>query len=372
MDFNPSSHRTIGMEMEFQLLDKTSLDLAYRASAILQRYGQDEHVKPEYQENTIEVTSSVCHTADQLLDDVTRRVCRLIETCKEFDIDLCGAGTHPFSTALAIITPRPRYLYMKETEGYISRIQITFATHVHVAMASGDTAIRVMRELKAYLPLFIALSAGSPFWRGHDTKFVSYRHRILAATRAYGIPPSFGSWDEFSTFFATMAHAGVFDTVNDIHWDIRPRPHLGTLEIRTMDVQPNVADAAALASFVRAVTVYLEGTECADRPLSMPRPLHWWLEKENHYQASRQGLSAKFISDQDGSVRELSTVFDDVVREIEDVVSSIGDRYHIESLQSLVASGLSHARQRRIYETTGSFTSLLSSLVQELKQEAMT
>lgn len=370
MDFKASSSLSIGMEMEFQLLDKHSLDLAYRAPSILEHYSGDEHVKPEYQENTIEVTSAVCRSGDELQTDVSRRVKNLISTADQFDVKLCGAGTHPFSTALAIITPLPRYLHMKKDEGYLSRTQITYATHVHLGMPCGETAIRVMRELKAYLPLFVAFSAGSPFWRGHDTKFASYRHRILAASRNYGIPPSFGSWDEFSAFFTTMTRANAFHTVNDIHWDIRPRPHLGTLEIRTMDVQPTVAEATALASFVRAVAVYLQQTVSSDRPGYMPAPLHWWLEKENHYQASHLGTAAKFISDSVGNVRDLSAVFDDVVREIEPVARSAGDFHHIQRLRSMTADGLSYVRQRRMYESTGSFTKILSSFVGQLEQEA--
>lgn len=369
MEFKPSAPLTLGMEMEFQLLDRESLDLAYRATAILDQYGEDEHIKPEYQENTVEVTSGICHTAEGLHKDVTRRLAILMQTCDEFGVKLCGAGTHPFSTALAIITPSPRYLYMKKTEGYLSRTQITFATHVHVGMPGGETAIRVMRELKAYLPLFIGLSANSPFWRQHDTKFASYRHRILAATRSYGIPPSFSGWDEFCAFCNSMTRAGVFQTINDIHWDIRPRPHLGTIEIRAMDVQATVLQAVVLASFVRAVTLYLECTAQNDRPPFMPVPLHWWLEKENHYQASHLGLCARFIIDNAGDSHKLSSVFTDVAREVEQVAHASGDRHSIELLRSMVEQGLGYVKQRRIYKSTGSFEKILFELNQELEQE---
>lgn len=369
MEFKPSAPLSLGMEMEFQLLDGKSLDLAYRAPAILEQYGEDEHIKPEFQENTVEVTSGICSTAEGLRKDVTHRLVTLMQTSEKFDVKLCGAGTHPFSTALAIITPLPRYLYMKKTEGYLSRTQITFATHVHVGMPGGDTTIRVMRALKAYLPLFIGLSANSPFWRGHDTKFASYRHRILAATRSYGIPPSFSSWDEFCAFSSSMARAGVFETINDIHWDIRPRPHLGTIEIRAMDVQATVQQAVTLASFVRAVTLYLERTTQNDRPPYMPVPLHWWLEKENHYQASHLGLSANFIINNAGDSHILSSIFADVVREIEEVARGTGDQHYIEVLKSNFEQSLGYVRQRRIYQATGSFEKIVFELSQELEQE---
>lgn len=43
------------------------------------------------------------------------------------------------------------------------------------------------------------------------------------------------------------------EAVNDIRWDIRPRPQLGSLEIGVMDVQSTVSEAVALAGFVRAL-----------------------------------------------------------------------------------------------------------------------
>lgn len=368
MKFKTSNPRSLGLEMEFQLLDG-SLDLAYRASDILQCYAGDEHIKPEYQENTIEVTSGVCSTGEGLHQDMLYRLQRLIPTCRQFDVKLCGAGTHPFSTALAIITPSPRYRYMKKTEGYLSRTQITFATHVHVGMPEGATAIRVMHELKAYLPLFVGLSASSPYWRRHDTKFASYRHRILAATRSYGIPPSFSSWDEFCAFYRNMKRAGVFESINDIHWDIRPRPHLGTIEIRAMDCQATVVQAVALAVFVRAVTLYLEQTTQTERPRCMPVPLQWWLEKENHYQASRLGLAARYISSNAGDSRRLSSVFDDVAREVEGVVHATGDERYFEVLRSMIDQDLGYVRQRRIFESTGSFEKILLALNRDLEQE---
>ncbi len=369
MEFTPSAPLSLGMEMEFQLLDTSSLDLAYCAPVILRKLTEDEHIKAEYQENTIEVTSGICSRAEDLQKDIVRKVAVVMRTCDQFGVKLCGAGTHPFSTALAIITPSPRYLYMKKTEGYLSRTQITFATHIHIGMPDGETVIRVMRELKAFLPLFVGLSASSPYWRGHDTKFASYRHRILAATRSYGIPPSFSSWDEFCTFAECMARAGVFPTINDIHWDIRPRPHLGTIEIRTMDVQATVARAAALAAFVRAVTLYLEGTRRSDRPATLPVPLHWWLEKENHYQASHLGLSAKYIRNNAGDSCSLSSIFDDVLSEIKGIVRDDGEQHYLDTLQAAVEEDLGYIRQRRIFESTGSLKTILRELSRDLEQE---
>src|SRR5690606_22235233 len=91
--------------------------------------------------------------------------------------------------------------------------QIAFATHVHVGVGSGEEAIRLMRQLAAYLPVLVAISANSPYWRGFDTGFVSYRQHLLAAGRSYGIPPTFADWAHFERFFETTRRAEVFETI---------------------------------------------------------------------------------------------------------------------------------------------------------------
>jgi carboxylate-amine ligase len=116
---------------------------------------------------------------------------------------LCGAGSHRFSGRLALISPVPRYRRLGKVAGYLGHNQITFATHVHIGMRSGDEAIAAMCALKPDLPILIAVSANSPFWRRYETGYASYRLRILAAARSYGLPPSFEDWGQFCEFFET-------------------------------------------------------------------------------------------------------------------------------------------------------------------------
>ena len=262
--FKPSPGPTIGMEMELQLVDPVSFDLVDEALPLLEFFPDRRYVKPELIQNTIEVASKPCQDVSSLLRDLRERVGSVVNRGEGLGVRLCGAGTHPFSQRLALITPLPRYLAIEKAFGLISHTQITFATHVHVGVDSGDEAVRLMSQLRPYLPLLIALSANSPYWRGHETGFAAYRHRILASSRTYGMPPDFPAWDAFERFLQTSIRAGMFESVHDIHWDIRPRPHLGTVEVRIMDAQSSVAEAVALASFIRALVAFLQATRATE------------------------------------------------------------------------------------------------------------
>ena len=54
-----------------------------------------------------------------------------------------------------------------------------FGIHVHVGVRSGEKAIAMVNALSAYIPHFLALSASSPYWMGHDTGMASWRSKVF-------------------------------------------------------------------------------------------------------------------------------------------------------------------------------------------------
>jgi carboxylate-amine ligase len=356
------------MELELQLLNADSVDLQDGILPLLELFPGNPYVKPEFIQNTVELISPVCHGIDELEAHMRALARELFDKCESLGMRLAAAGTHPFSQRLALITPTPRYLRMEQRAGPVAHAQITFATHVHLGMRSGDEAIAVMGALKPYLPLLIALSASSPFWRGYDTGYVCYRQRILAASRSYGVPPTFADWAGFCHFFETTQRAGLFETINDIHWDLRPRPHFGTLEVRVMDAQPTVAEAVALASFLRVLVRYLQEHAGATAP-GLPQPLPWWLEKENHFQASRLGLDSQYVAHEGGSVRPLRAVWEDVLAALTPCAEATGEGARLAALAARVARGSSATRQAELYRSGRALPEIVRGLVDELRED---
>ncbi|SDY74028.1 YbdK family carboxylate-amine ligase [Nitrosomonas sp. Nm33] len=257
MEFIPSKPLTVGVELELQLLDKENLSLINGIGSLLECFPESPYIKQEFIQNTVEVISKVGENTAEVHEHLAQLVKEVKQTCFTLGMELCAAGTHPFDKELALFTPLPRYLRMEKDTGYLGHAQITFSTQVHIGVKGTAEAIYLMRALKAYLPLLIALSASSPFWRGYDTGFVSYRLRILAASRSYGIPPSFNDWHQLMDFYKASQNAGMIQTINDIHWDIRVRPQWGTVEVRVMDAQPTITESMQLASFIRVLAAYL-------------------------------------------------------------------------------------------------------------------
>jgi len=369
IDFFPSQSLTVGVELELQLLDRESLDLIDGIMPLIDIYPGSPYVKPEFIQNTVEITSKIGRNTAEVHTHLNHIATGLKQNCLKLGMQICGAGTHPFCKRLALITPFPRFRQMEKSTGYLSHNQITFATHVHVGMDSADKTIKVMNRLKPYLPLLIALSASSPFWRGYKTGFVSYRQLILAASRSYGIPPSFKNWQQFSEFYDAAVHAKMLETMNDIHWDIRPRPHLGTVEIRVMDAQATIADAMALASLVRTLVAFLQ-EEHDSEASRLPHTLPWWFEKNNHYQASHLGFAANYIYRDDGAAKPLIAVCHDVIQSLEPTARALGEKHYLEQIKRKVERNeLGYSHQLRVYQQTGALKEVVASLVGELARE---
>lgn len=366
LEFIPSKPLTVGIELELQLLDKENLKLVNGIGPLLERYPESPYIKPEFIQNTVEVISKVGENTAQVHAHLIQLVKAVKQTCLTLEMELCAAGTHPFDKELALFTPLPRYLRMETDTGYLGHTQITFATQVHIGVQEAAEALYLMHAFKAYLPLLIALSASSPFWRGYDTGFASYRQRILAATRSYGIPPGFNDWQHFIDFYNASQRAGMIQTINDIHWDIRVRPQWGTVEVRVMDAQPTISEAIQLASFIRVLAAYLLAHQQADIE-TMPHALPWWIEKDNCYMASRLGLEANCVVDKNGLFKPIHEIWQIVQTEIQPYASEIGESEYFEQLVKRVAErNISYQRQRTVYQETHSCKRVVSALISEL------
>ncbi|MDJ0939206.1 MAG: YbdK family carboxylate-amine ligase, partial [Woeseiaceae bacterium] len=262
-----------------------------------------------------------------------------------------------------LITPLPRYKRLAAGAGLLSYTQITFSTHVHVGLRSGDEAMHVMSQLIPAVPIFMALSANSPFWRGHDTGHAAYRHRILAAAPNYGIPTRFPDWATFDGFLNAAMRGGAIQGFKDIHWDIRPHPDFGTLELRAMDSVSSLHSVHAVTSLARALMLTLADAEAGETAELLPQDLPHWIERENRYRAAHLGLEADFIINRDGDRRPLREVAADLIELSRDTAAKHDETAGLELASNLLETGPDYRRQVEVYEKTN----LMRAVVEDLE-----
>jgi carboxylate-amine ligase len=162
---------------------------------------------------------------------------------------------------------------------------------VHVGVPLPELAIAAADRVRAHLPLILALSANSPFWRGRDSGMSSVRTPLFQAFPRTGIPRRFGSYPAYAAAVDLMLRADAFPEPTFLWWDVRLQPRFGTVEVRIADAQTTVGDVAAVAALIQ-VLVRLEATEhlAADELLDAPEVL-----SENRFLAARDGLGGSFI-----------------------------------------------------------------------------
>ena len=112
--------------------------------------------------------------------------------------DIGSAGTHPFARwEDQRIVARPRYRDLIAALRFVARQELIFGLHVHVGIDDPDKAIHVANGMRVHLPLLLALSANSPFWRGEATGLASTRTPIFRQFPRVGMPPAYDGWDDY-------------------------------------------------------------------------------------------------------------------------------------------------------------------------------
>jgi carboxylate-amine ligase len=359
----------VGLELELQLLDGQTLDLRDGIVPLMEFYPDADRVRPELIQSSVEINSGKCETISELRDNLIVTARGLLDRCKTLGMALCGAGTHPFSRRLALITPKPRYLRIERQRGWLSHTQITYATHVHVGMKSAEQAATAFRRLVPSLPLLTVLSANSPYWRSYDTGHECYRQRLLAVTPNSGIPPLFANWGEFEARYQAAFRAGVCRSIKDIHWSARVHPDFGTIEIRNPDAQPTIAHAVALAGLIQTLAVYVAETPCAGLDSRLMPGLAHWVLRENQFRASQFGLDAEFLTTNEGATRPARAILIEFFDLLRPTAKHLGNGICLDALEIAAEQGLPYVNQRRDFLRHNSCRFVTERLVHCLEED---
>ena len=85
-------------------------------------------------------------------------------------------------------------------------------------------------------------------WAGADTGYASNRALMFQQLPTAGLPFQFENWRQFEDFVHDQMKTGVFEQLGGMHWDIRPAPKWGTIEVRVCDGMSTRAELASLAA----------------------------------------------------------------------------------------------------------------------------
>ena len=352
---------TIGIEEEFQIVDRETLQLSPSVSRILPevQLKPGGFVKAESHCCMIETASGVCRDIKEAGEAVRRLRKSLSEIAEKHNLKLASSGTHPFSSWMnQPVFDNPLFKDMEEKHQEIVRSNLTFGMHVHIGISDREAALQIVNSLRNYLPLLLALSANSPFFLGRNTGYKSYRSIVYNRLPRNGIPEYYESYAQYKEYLSLLEKTRCLPIPGKIWWDARVHPFYETVEVRICDAQTKPEETIAIAALIQALICYLYGEFTKGSKFNnIPTPLI----KENRWRAARYGLEGKMADFEN----KRETGFQDVILELLEILKPISNEMdssdEFDCLEKMVNQKTGATRQLDIYSKTGDFKKVVES-----------
>ncbi|NWF35778.1 YbdK family carboxylate-amine ligase [Mariprofundus sp. KV] len=355
--FNNSRFGTLGVEMEWMCVDADSGLQIPAAPQVFSIVGDTPRIKPELFTSIVETNTDIQFSTADAMSQLAALYTEVEAILENHHAALLSSGTHPISHwREQVVSDDPRYYKLLRRLQWVARRFNICGIHVHVGMPDGDVCIKAMNHLLPIMPVFLAISANSPFWHGEATGLAASRIKIFEGLSQGGMPFYFNDWKDFEHCTARLTATGSIESVRDIWWEMRPHPDFGTLEVRIGDMPARFADSAAYVAYVRAEAM------AAAQDSSRPK-VHPSLIRENRWRACRYGMRATII---DPFTEELIPMLDWLEKRLD----QLADQGIAASELDLVQSQIGHWRnngggaesQRELFNTTDSFPAMIRAM----------
>ncbi len=188
----------------------------------------------------------------------------------------------------------PYHTYIEQTYG---TTVVTASIHINIGISDPEDLIRACRLVRLEAPLYLALSASSPFLDGKPTGAHSSRWSVFPQTPRH--VPIFESHAHFIRWTNEQLAAGTMQNVRHLWLSVRPngnnRPYdLNRLELRICDLVLDPIELLAITALLEARLAQLLADPSLD-PLEMSSLGSndlIALTAENEAAAARQSLDA--------------------------------------------------------------------------------
>jgi predicted glutamate--cysteine ligase len=196
----------------------------------------------------------------------------------------------------------PYHTYIEQTYG---TNVVTASVHINLGIADPELLIRACRLVRVEAPLYLALSASSPFFSGKVTGSHSTRWALFPKTPKQ--VPLFTSHAHFIHWTEDQLKLGTMQNVRHLWSSVRPngdrRPYnLNRLELRICDLVSNPIDLLAITALLESRLAQLIADPNLD-PLKQsqlsPQELAE-LADQNEIAAAQNSLNAQLRHWEDG------------------------------------------------------------------------
>jgi carboxylate-amine ligase len=289
--FKESVDFTVGFELEVMIVDNINYKPLRKFEEIHNNIDIElkKYFHREFFQSMIEISSPIFYNLHEVIPFFNKITNELIRQKSTIGFEIFALGIHPFLYREDVkLTKNKRYkILYRELQELLRRFIIN-GLHIHIGLPDKKTAINAFNLTNYYMPLFLAMSASSPFFEGEFTGMHSYRSSIFESLPRGGLPEYIYNYGEFIEVIEILEKTGYIKSYRDIWCDTRLRPDFGTVELRVCDAINSVDRILAIITLMQALCYYAQYRDmCKYNHL---------ICKQNKWNAVRYALDGKFIT----------------------------------------------------------------------------
>ncbi|MEV0153194.1 glutamate--cysteine ligase [Micromonospora sp. NPDC050686] len=358
---------TVGVEEEFLLVDPHTGTAVPAVDLVMEQVPAElrGQVEREFQTSQIEIgsppgleLSSIRHSLGVLRG-------ALADAAERAGVRLLAVGTGPVDGPVPPVVDKPRFDRMIERFRLLVPGPGNNGMHVHVGVPDPETGVRVLNHVRPWLPILAAVTANSPFAKGADTGYASWRSVEWERWPSVAPTPFLTSHEHYERLIRQLIATGVMLDEGMLYWYARLSAKYPTVEIRIGDVCPSLDDTVLVAALVRALVATAMTDLEAGRP---PINTDHHLLVAAHWRAAHDGLEGDGVDVTDGELRPTWELLDRLVDRLRPELERHGDLATVtDLLGGLRRHGSGAARQRAVFERTGRIVDVVADVARQTR-----
>ena len=265
----------------------------------------------------------------------------------------------------------PYHTYIEDTYG---TTVVTASIHINIGISDPDMLMRACRVIRLEAPLYLALSASSPFLNGELTESDSSRWQMFPKTPAQ--VPLFESHQHYIQWTEEQLALGTMQNVRHLWNSVRPngdrRPYsLNRLELRICDLVTDPIALLAITAFLEARIVQIMNTPRVE-PLmtgcASPAELATMAD-ENEKKVASHSFDAQLTHWQTGQTLSARDWIAQLYDEVWPIAKDHGYSCFLSPLKKILREGNTAQQWRSLHQQGHSPEQILTQAIQALAEQ---
>lgn len=301
----------------------------------------------ELLQSQVEARTPPCSSGAEAVDALVANRNLIDKIAAGHGLGLMACGTHPdFDWREGSRSHGLRYARLERDMRMLALRNQFCGLHVHVEIPPQMSRVALMNRCAPFIPLFLALSVSSPFWRGEWTGMHGYRLTGYDELPRTGAPPVFATDADYEGYLEVLCAIGAVPDASYLWWAIRPSLRHPTLELRICDSMTDLGAVAVIAELYRCLVLRL----MRDKDFGpAPSPVLRALAEENRWQIQCDGLGAQIVDV--ATLRPISVrdAIASLARDLAEDARAVGAAGLEANVEALLAAPTSAERQLQVF-----------------------